>query len=61
MTGCREVPVPRVEPEERYLITSLDYSGFYRCVARYGCAFALGSLLPLIAAAVPIIRSAAAL
>jgi len=29
--------VPRVEPEERYLITNLDYSGFYRCVARYGC------------------------
>ena len=32
----REVPVPRVEEEERYLITSLDYSGFYRCVCRYG-------------------------
>lgn len=28
--------MPRVEPEERYLITKLDYSGFYRCVARYG-------------------------
>ena len=32
----REVPVPRVEQEERYLITELDYNGFYRCVCRYG-------------------------
>ena len=36
--GSREVPVPRVEPEERYLITELDYNGFYRCVCRYGYA-----------------------
>lgn len=33
---CREVPVPRVDLSERYLITALDYSGFYRCVVRYG-------------------------
>lgn len=32
----RQLPIPYVHPEERLLLAALDYSGFYRCVARFG-------------------------